>query len=400
MSQRDFNLPDLGEGLEDAEVVRWLVSEGDEVELNQPIVEVDTAKALVEIPSPFKGKVLKLHGAEGDTVKVGEPLITFELEGEEESGRTSVLVGYGVDEKSKVKRRRRLSSAAEPAAEPSSVAASPPVRRLAAEMGVDLGSIRGSGPGGRITRDDVLAATGSSTEAAGELGPEERLVVKGVRRLIAERMTRSASEIPHVTTFLSVDCTALLAVRDEVQRNAADLKVSPLPVLAKAFLEVCKEYPKLNASFDAAANEIVLKKYYHLGVATDTERGLIVPVVRDADGLDFLELAKQISRLSTAVRDGTAAVDEVSGSTVTISNVGSFGAESGTPIINYPEAAILAFGVIQDRPVAREGRVEILPMTTLSLSFDHRMTDGAEAGRALLALKNLLEDGEKLRALS
>lgn len=398
MAQRDFNLPDLGEGLEDAEVVRWLVSEGDEVELNQPIVEVDTAKALVEIPSPFKGKVLKLHGSEGDTVKVGAPLITFELEGEEETARTSVLVGYGVDEKSKVTRRRRLSSATKPAGETSSVSAPPPVRKLAAEMGVDLASIRGSGPGGRISREDVLAAA-SSTESSEELGPEERVPVKGVRRLIAERMTRSASEIPHVTTFLSVDCTALLEVRDEVQRNAADLKVSALPVLSKAFLEVCKEHPKLNASFDAAANEIVLKKYYHLGVATDTERGLIVPVVRDADGLDFIELAKQISRLSAAARDGTASVEEVSGSTVTISNVGSFGAEWGTPIINYPEGAILAFGVIKDQPAAREGGVEIRAMTTLSLSFDHRMTDGAEAGRALLALKNLLEDGERLSSI-
>jgi pyruvate dehydrogenase E2 component (dihydrolipoamide acetyltransferase) len=172
----------------------------------------------------------------------------------------------------------------------------------------------------------------------------------------------------------------LLEVRDEVQRNAADLKVSPLPVLAKAFLEVCKEHPKLNAS-------------------SDTERGLIVPVVRDADGFDFLELAQQISRLSAAARDGTAAVEEVSGSTVTISNVGSFGAEYGTPIINYPEAAILAFGVIKEKPVAREEQVEIRPVTTLSLSFDHRMTDGAEAGRALVALKNLLEDGKKLREL-
>jgi 2-oxoisovalerate dehydrogenase E2 component (dihydrolipoyl transacylase) len=399
MSQRDFKLPDLGEGLEDAEVVRWLIAEGDEVDLNQPIVEVDTAKALVEIPSPFKGKVVKLHGAEGDTVKVGAPLVTFELEGEEDTGRTSVLVGYGVEEGSKATRRRRLSQRGNPASEPSSVAAPPPVRKLAAEMRVDLGSIRGSGPGGRITREDVLAAQ-SSTGVSQEHGPEERISVKGVRRLIAERMARSASEIPHVTTFLSVDCTALLEVRDEVQEKAGDIKVSPFPVLAKAFLEVCKEHPKLNASFDAAANEIVLKKYYNLGVATDTDRGLIVPVVRDADALDVVELARQIARLSAAVRDGSAAVEEVSGSTVTVSNIGSFGGESGTPIINYPEAAILAFGVIKDQPVAREGTVEIRPTTTLSLSFDHRMTDGAEAGRALLALKSLLEDGKKLRELS
>ena len=400
MATREFRLPDLGEGLEDAEVVRWLVSEGDDVELNQPMVEVDTAKAMVEIPCPFHGKVAKLHAAEGDTVKVGAVLVSFEVEGEETT-RTSVLVGYGVDEETKVHRRRRLTKRGDAdetrrtAAGPSGPKAAPPVRKLAADLGVDISSITGTGPGGRVTREDVLAA---SPDGAGSSSQEERVAVKGVRKLIAERMAQSASEIPHVTTYLSIDCGELLAVKEEVQKGA-DLKVTALPILAKAFVSVCKDHPKLNASFDAARGEIVLKRYYHLGVATDTERGLIVPVVKDADAMDFLSLAREISRLSAAAREGSAKVEDLSGGTVTVSNVGSFRAEYGTPIINPPEAAILAFGLIEERPVVREGKILARPMATLSLSFDHRVTDGAEAGRALSDLKDLVENGEKLRAL-
>ncbi len=386
-----FRLPDLGEGLEEAEVVRWLVAEGDTVTLNQPLVEVDTAKALVEIPSPRAGKVVTLHATATQTVKVGSPLVSFEVEGaadEPVASRTAVLVGYGVDEGAPVARRRRLVAPPERLA---AVQAPPPVRKLAAEMGVDLASTSGSGPQGRITREDVLAAAGP----AGTAG-DERIAVTGVRKLVAEKMTTSVREIPHVTTFLSVDATHLLAVRDRI-KEATAVKVSPLAVVAKAFVQICAKHPKLNSRFDAAASEIVIRRTINLGIATDTERGLVVTVVREADSRNVAELAADIERLAAAAREGKAKPEDLTGSTVTISNVGSFGAEYGTPIINYPEASILALGVIADRPVALAKKVTIRPMATLSLSFDHRVLDGAEAGRALKDLKELLEDSERLK---
>jgi 2-oxoisovalerate dehydrogenase E2 component (dihydrolipoyl transacylase) len=422
---REFKLPDLGEGLEDAEVVRWLVSEGDEVRLNQPLVEVDTAKALVEIPSPVAGKVAKLHASEGAVVKVGAPLVTFEVAEEAaEAKRTAVLVGYGVEDQPKVARRRRLrpkdglgvrpqppkrseSASAEPSAPSGSspptgvVLAAPPVRKLAKEMGVDLSRVSGTGTGGRITKDDVVAVAGAGVaEAAPDTDErEERIPIRGVRRRVAERVARSAAEIPHVTTFLTVDATHLLAARDAAQSRAGDKKVSPLAVVARAFVEICKEHPKLNASWDEEAQEIVLKRHYHLGVATDTERGLVVPVIKNADSKDVVDLAAEIARLAAAARQGAAAPEDLSGSTVTISNVGTFGAEFGTPIINWPESSILALGAIVERPLMDSGQLVVRPTVTLSLSFDHRIADGAEAGRALYELKLLLEDPARVRAL-
>jgi 2-oxoisovalerate dehydrogenase E2 component (dihydrolipoyl transacylase) len=422
---REFKLPDLGEGLEDAEVVRWLVSEGDEVRLNQPLVEVDTAKALVEIPSPVAGKVAKLHASEGAVVKVGAPLVTFEVAEEAaEAKRTAVLVGYGVEDQPKVARRRRLrpkdglgvrpqppkrseSASAEPSAPSGSspptgvVLAAPPVRKLAKEMGVDLSRVSGTGTGGRITKDDVVAVAGAGVaEAAPDTDErEERIPIRGVRRRVAERVARSAAEIPHVTTFLTVDATHLLAARDAAQSRAGDKKVSPLAVVARAFVEICKEHPKLNASWDEEAHEIVLKRHYHLGVATDTERGLVVPVIKNADSKDVVDLAAEIARLAAAAREGAAAPEDLSGSTVTISNVGTFGAEFGTPIINWPESSILALGAIVERPLMDSGQLVVRPTVTLSLSFDHRIADGAEAGRALYELKLLLEDPARVRAL-
>lgn len=386
-------LPDLGEGLQDAEVVKWLVEEGDSVDLNQPLVEVDTAKALVEIPSPVGGKVVTLHATEGETVKVGAKLVTFEVEGEEESGRTAVLVGYGAEE-AKSSPRRRLSGTKIDTTRAGGVQAAPPVRKLAGELEVDLDAVSGTGPGGRITREDVLAAAASSKPS----GPEERIAVRGVRKLVAEKMVRSVLEIPHVTTYLTADMTEVMRVQTEA-RKISGVKVTPLAYTGKALIEICKRHPGLNATWDGRKGEIVLKRYYHLGVATDTQRGLIVPVVRDADSHSVLDLAGEIERLSAAARDGKASPEELTGSTITISNVGTFAAEYGTPIINYPESAILALGVIEDRPVAREGQILVRPMVTFSLSFDHRILDGAEAGRALKDLKALLEDPDGIASL-
>ncbi|TMK87389.1 MAG: 2-oxo acid dehydrogenase subunit E2 [Actinobacteria bacterium] len=335
MPAREFLLPDLGEGLDEAEVVAWRVSQGDTVELNQTLVEVNTAKALVEIPSPWEGVVDKLHAAEGDVVKVGQPLVTIQVEGAEEPEarpkRRAMLVGYGVEEEEEKEQGpppARVPAAARGDGRAAPVPASPPVRRLAKEMGVELAAVAGTGPGGRVTREDVLAAASGAGPAL-EPG-DERIPVRGVRRLTAEKMARSAREIPHVTTFLTVDAINLEAFRQELQQETGS-RITALPVVVRAFVEVVKEHRALNATFDAEASEIILRGDVNVGIATDTERGLLVPVVRHADGLGIVELAGEIARLVRAAREGRSSPQELSGGTVTVTNVGSFGAEYGTP---------------------------------------------------------------------
>jgi pyruvate dehydrogenase E2 component (dihydrolipoamide acetyltransferase) len=442
VAERVFNLPDLGEGLEDAEIVEWKVSEGDTVELNQPLIEVNTAKALVEIPSPVAGVIRTLHGANGDVVEVGKPLVTFEVEsgappsaegeaaaaaGQQASGgdgqpkREAVLVGYGVDEGSQAATRRpklrppgprraAAATAASAAPTPSSgeeVRATPPVRRLARERGVDLAAVSGTGPEGRITREDVLKAT-AGTAAGGDRDQpkapaaptegEERIPVKGVRRMIAEKMARSWREIPHVTTFHTVDATEIEALRKELSASSGT-KVSGLSIVVRALADVCARHPKLSSSWDEDAHEIVLKHAVHVGIATDTERGLMVPVVRHAAQKPVTQIASEIAELVEAARAGKATLEQLTGGTVTVTNVGTFGSAYGTPIINIPEAAILALGRVQERAVAVNGAIAARPSVTLSLSFDHRVLDGADADKAMTDLRELLESAERLRAL-
>ncbi len=374
MPTRTFLLPDLGEGLEEAEVSRWLVAEGERVELNQPLAEVETAKATVEIPSPHAGVVARLHAAEGDLVRVGAPLVTFEVE---------EAAGLPVPPPEAAQ-----SQPEGPAGPTGPVPASPAVRRLARDLGVDLAALAGTGPGGRVTREDV--------ERAARQGPGsadvERIPVRGVRRLIAERLTRAVREIPHVTTFRTVDCLHLEALR-------RDLGVSPLPIVVRALAEACRAHPFLNASFDASRGEILLYRRCHVGIATDTERGLLVPVVRDAGTRGIGEIAAEIERLARAARDGTISPDEMAGGTITVTNTGSYGSEFGTPIINPPQGAILGLGVIEPRALVVGGEVVARPACTLSLSFDHRLLDGRAAGLALGELVDLLERPERLRAL-
>jgi pyruvate/2-oxoglutarate dehydrogenase complex dihydrolipoamide acyltransferase (E2) component len=476
MAERIFNLPDLGEGLEDAEIVEWKVAEGDTVELNQPLVEVNTAKALVEIPSPVAGTVAELHGHPGEMVNVGAPLVTFTVEGaeepegppepaeapeeaaapaaaegEEKPKREALLVGYGVGEESTAKRRRprlrapgprKASAAAEEvvadAPDGGSKKASPVVRKLARERGVDLSAVDGTGPGGRVTREDVLRAspppaasvaaaqpTVPAAEAAAPApepvaksaaepepaapatapkealtatGPEERIPVRGARRLIAQRMTRSWQEIPHVTSFHTVDATHIEALRQELTQSSGT-KVSALAVIVRALVEVCRDHPLLNSSFDGDAGEIVVRKSYHVGIAADTDRGLLVPVVRDVDGKGITEAAREIAQVVEAARSGSATPEQLTGSTITVTNYGAFGSEAGTPIINHPEATILGVGRIQPRPMVVDGRVEARTAVTLALSFDHRVLDGADADRAMTALRELLESPFRLGSL-
>ena len=443
MPERVFNLPDLGEGLEDAELVDWKVAEGDVVELNQPLVEVNTAKALVEIPSPVAGRITTLHGQAGDVIEVGKPLVTFEVEegappsaegeaaaaagqqakgGDGQGKREAVLVGYGVGEGGGGKKRpklkppgpRRARGTTDVAAEypvptgpppPPGIAAkgaraTPPVRRLAREQGVDLATVDGTGPDGRITREDVLRAASGPTPSAprhvAPAGEDQRIAVRGVRRLIAEKMARSWREIPHVTTYHTSDATYIEELRRELTEETGT-KVSALAIVARALAQICHAHPLLNSSWEG--DEIVLKAGVHMGIATDTERGLMVPVVREADRKGIIELAAEIAQVVEAARAGRATPEQLTGSTITTSNVGTFGSNSGTPIINMPEAAILALGRIEQRALVVDGEVVARPAVTLSLSFDHRVMDGADADRAMTDLRKTLESPFRLGAL-
>jgi 2-oxoisovalerate dehydrogenase E2 component (dihydrolipoyl transacylase) len=367
MAERVFAMPDLGEGLEEGEIVSWLVAEGDEVALNQPLVEVETAKMTVEIPSPFAGVIAKLHAGAGDAVAVGAPLVTF-----------SVL-GGGIPAKEPVE----SSGSAEQAA--GSVAATPAVRKRAKDLGIDLATVTGTGPDGRVTAEDVERASGTDADL-----DSERVTVSPIRRTIARRMEQAAS-IPHVTTFRTVDATSLEAVR-------AEFEVSPLPVFIAALCRTIAAHPILNAAW--ADDAIVVHSTVHAGIAVDTDRGLFVPVIRDAGTRGIADLSAEIRRLAVAARAGSLSPDEATGATISVSNTGSYGSEAGTPLLNPPNAVTIALGVIEPRAlVTGDGAVEARWACTISLTFDHRVLDGAAAGRALTDLVHLLEDADALREL-
>jgi pyruvate dehydrogenase E2 component (dihydrolipoamide acetyltransferase) len=353
-----FAMPDLGEGLEEGEIVAWLVAEGDEVLLNQPIVEVETAKATVEIPSPHVGRVATLHGAVGDTVPVGSALVTFTVadEADEDGGSA-------------------------PAAS-SRVTATPAVRKLAKDLGIDISSARGSGPGGRITVEDVRAWDAGWTRTVSR-------PVTPVRREIARRLTDVAA-IPQVTTFRTLDCSALDAFRRE-------LEVSPLPVFIAAMARTCADHPLLNSSWgDDSIHEF---HAVHVGVATDTDYGLMVPVLRNAQATGIATMAAEVKRLAEAARGGHLHPDDLRGATIGVSNTGSYGSEAGTPLLNPGNAVTIALGVIAPRALVVDGEVAARLACTLSLTFDHRVLDGAAAGRALTDLVELLKDPARLRDL-
>jgi 2-oxoisovalerate dehydrogenase E2 component (dihydrolipoyl transacylase) len=446
LPERDFKLPDLGEGLTEAEVVRWLVHEGDAITLNQPIVEVETAKAMVEIPAPYSGTVKKLHASEGDSVDVGAPLLRVDTGGaagvttggngaaqaapeaqEAQEGRQPTLVGPG--ERQQVRRRRLVGHGgssgstgggrpAAPAPPPTRPKATPPVRKYAKERGVDLEQVDGSGKDGRITREDVdralaPAASAAAPAAAGvaEAEPlpalrpsrertEQRIPVRGTRKQIAAAMVASKFSIPHVTEFLSVDVTNLMALRERLRAlpAAAEVKVTPLAIIAKAVCAALRQYPLMNSSWEEDASEIVVRGYVNLGIATDTDGGLLVPNVKDADTLGVLDLAGEIARVTTLARERRASVEDLTGGTITITNVGGFGVETGTPIINKPECAIIATGLIAPRPWVVDGELAVRHVMTASVSFDHRIVDGAYAARFLAHLRDLLEQPVLLAA--
>jgi pyruvate dehydrogenase E2 component (dihydrolipoamide acetyltransferase) len=521
---KQFKLPDVGEGLTEADIVKWLVQPGDAISINQIIVEIETAKALVELPSPYDGVVQDLLVPEGQSADVGTPIITVNVEAEagadgapaaapaaaapaaaattpvaadsaaaadspagappgapappteisqapEEGAvepgvygspapkeeRQAVLVGYGVKLGSTKRRARKpgpaaqgsagsggARAAAEPAvpavAQPArastpngtaemhgqriSVLAKPPVRKLAKDLGVDLRTLSGTGPSGSITRDDIQAAAGTGraagqdagaapgTEATGlthvaamrlaSLPREERIAIRGVRKHTAVAMTSSAFTAPHVSEFLQIDMTETMAATARLKSlpEFEGIRVSPLLLLAKALLIAADRHPMINSSWDEAAQEIVIKHYVNLGIAAATDRGLVVPNVKDAHALSLPGLAQALSELAATARAGKSTPADMRGGTITITNVGVFGVDTGTPIITPGEAAILAFGQVKDAPWVVDGQLAIRKVCTLSLSFDHRIVDGDTGSAVLREVGAMLTDPLRMLAWS
>ncbi len=432
---RPFLLPDLGEGLTEAEIVAVLVAEGDLIREDAPFLEVETDKAQVEIPSPMAGRIEKIHVQPGQTVRVGEVLVTFADAGEAAARPAPAPPPAGV-----------VSAAAPgpglapaPQRDGGPVPATPGTRRLARELGVDLRIVRGSGPGGRVTDVDVRAAAGGEASKYGESpsgarkraaaagpppaparpaakplaaigleppplpafeqwGPVERAPLSHLRRTIADRMTLSATLVPHVTHFDRADITELDAL---IRRNLEAAREQGVTLTLTGFLLeatalALRAHPQFNASVDAAAGELILKRYYHLGVAVATERGLIVPVLRDVDRKPVMEIARALGALAQRVRDGKATIEDLRGGTFTISNIGALGGTGAIPIINYPEVAILGVARAREEAVVREGQIVPRLMLPLSLTFDHRVADGADGARFASDIVRRLEHPDQL----
>ena len=418
---RTFVLPDLGEGLVEAEIRSILVREGEVVKEDAPLLEVETDKAQVEIPSPFAGRVEKIHVQPGQTVKVGQALVSFaEVSGAAPAAAPAVA---------RVSAPAVARPAASKPADGSAVAATPATRRLARELGVDLQGVRGSGPGGRITDDDVRGATGKAPAGAPaaarapapsgpakplarvgleppslpkfeQWGPVERQPLSHLRRTIAERMALSAALIPHVTHFDRADVTELdaMVARSVETAKQQGITLTLTSFLLKAAALALREHPQFNASLDPGAGELILKRYCHIGVAAATERGLIVPVIRDVDTKPVLEVARELGALAQRVREGRATLDELRGGTFTVTNIGALGGTGAIPIINYPEVAILAVARGREEAVVRNGQIVPRMMLPISITFDHRVADGADGARFAQAIIRRIEAPELLFA--
>jgi pyruvate dehydrogenase E2 component (dihydrolipoamide acetyltransferase) len=404
---KQFRFPDVGEGITEGEVVRWLVKEGDEVKADQTLAEIETDKAIVEMPSPYAGTVLKLHFKEKDVVKVGDVLVTIGAKGEAvpEAGAAAAppAVGRG-PAAAQVSGIKGPTSPAVPAGE---ILATPKVRNLAREVGVDLSSVQGTGPGGRITEEDVRSAKEKPAEKKLQIkvkskydfyGNLERIPLRGVRRATARHMRESLDKAAHVTHCDEADAAGLVALREKMkaEAEARGVKLTYLPLIVKALIEALKLHPTLNASLDDDEGEIVVKKYYNIGIAVDVPDGLIVPVVKMADQKSVLDIAEEIQNLAKAAKERSLDLADLRGGTFSITNVGVIGGYAATPIINYPEVAILATMKIEDRARVANGAVVVRKTLPLCLSFDHRVNDGAEAARFTKDLIRFLEEPEKL----
>ncbi|MFI6004315.1 dihydrolipoamide acetyltransferase family protein [Streptomyces sp. NPDC051366] len=475
MTIREFKMPDVGEGLTEAEILKWYVQPGDTVTDGQVVCEVETAKAAVELPIPFDGVVHALLFEEGTTVDVGQVIISVQTgpaeaeapaaavaapaaaaapaEAPAAAARQPVLVGYGVSEASTKRRPRKAAPGAAaapvvpaaPAAAQNGTAAAaaglngnghaggerplakPPVRKLAKDLGIDLASVVPTGEGGVVTREDVHAAAAAAIapQAAVAQAPaaaaavpaqaqvqavapasvpggasarETRIPVKGVRKVTAQAMVGSAFTAPHVTEFITFDVTRTMKLVQELKADPdlAGLRINPLLLIAKAVLVAIRRNPDVNASWDEAAQEIVLKHYVNLGIAAATPRGLIVPNIKDADAKTLGELSTALSELVATARDGKTSPADMQNGTITITNVGVFGVDTGTPILNPGESAILAVGAIKLQPWVHKGKVKPRHVTTLALSFDHRLIDGELGSRFLADIAAVLEHPRRL----
>jgi len=429
----ELKLADLGEGMHEAEIVEWLVKVGDTVKLDQTVVKVETDKAVVEIPSPVTGRVAEIRVQDGQTARVGDVLVVFDAPTPSNGDNAASAKGQGaattVPPAVPSSSPTPATQTTQPTAPKQRVLAAPAVRKLAFEMGVDLEQVTPSNPNGRVSIEDVKAIaerrsqTESSPAAATSVPApktaedalpqtgerqalqttapavqDERQPLTGLRKRVAEHMERSWRTIPHATAFDEVDGGGLVALREALKPIAEKrgIRLTYIPLLIKLLIPLLKEFPVFNASLDEERREIIYKRSYHIGVAAATPEGLLVPVLRNADRLTLLEIASSVERLIDGAKKRTLSLPEVSGSTFTLNNVGSFGGGSGTPIINHPEVAILAFGRIQDKPVVQQGTVVVRPMMPLALSFDHRLIDGALSGAFLARFKELVENPQQL----
>ena len=439
-----FNLPDVGEGLTEAEIVSWKVKPGDTVKVNQVIVEIETAKSLVELPCPFEGVISELMANEGDTVEVGKPLISATVAdgavgatvSEAVSSaslheavadvastaaaaeeRTPNLVGYGVADPNGPVRRKRASAplpaaaAAAAAVVPAPagllavqphpethVLAKPPIRKLAADLGVDLGKVTPTGLNGDITREDVLGSAQQASVFRNLSTPaapserEERIPVKGVRKAIANAMVSSAFTAPHVSIFVDVDATRTMEYvkRLKASTDFAGTKVTPLLIMAKAMMWAVRRNPMVNATF--TAEEIIVHNFVNFGIAAATPRGLIVPNIKDADKMSMLELAQAIEQLAATAREGKTTPADMKDGTITITNIGVFGVDTGTPILNPGEVAIVALGSIRPKPWVVNNEIQVRQVTTIGATFDHRVVDGDVASRFVQDVASVIEE--------
>ena len=421
----ELKLADLGEGMHEAEVVEWLVKVGDTVKLDQTVVKVETDKAIVEIPAPVAGRVSEIRVPNGQTAKVGEVLVVFDAPSASTNG----------DSTASTKGAHTTATIAQAATPPTPAAsttqsttpkprvlAAPAVRKLAFELGIDLEQVTPSNANGRVSVEDVkafaekakaspipsstpvgtrfIASETAASQKSAEQPPaqDERQPLTGLRKRIAEHMERSWRIIPHATAFGEVDASGLVALRDALKPGAEKrgIRLTYMPLLVKLLIPVLKEFPIFNASLDEERREIIYKRSYHIGIAAATPDGLLVPVLRNADRLTLLEIAANVDRLIEGAKQRTLTLPEVSGSTFTLNNVGSFGGSTGTPIINHPEVAILAFGRIEDKAIVEHGAVIVRPIMPLALSFDHRLIDGALSGAFMGRFKELVEHPQQL----
>ncbi|WP_156290476.1 dihydrolipoamide acetyltransferase family protein [Oceanobacillus salinisoli] len=408
----EFKFPDIGEGIAEGEIVKWFYKEGDEVKEDDVLCEVQNDKAVVEIPSPVDGTVKTIHVAEGEVATVGNVFVTLDAEGYESEEAEEV---EEAPKEEPVEKAEQKSEAADATDDGKRVIAMPSVRKYAREKDVNITAVTGTGKNGRILKEDIDAFLngGQATTAAeaapeakeeeapkkpyvpaGEEFPETREKMSGIRKAIANAMVNSKRTAPHVTLMDEVDVTELVSHRKKFKQVGLDqgIKLTYLPYVVKALVSALKQYPILNASVDDATDEIVQKHYYNIGIAADTEKGLLVPVVKHADRKSIFGISQEINELAEKARSGKLAPGEMQGASCTITNIGSAGGQWFTPVINHPEVAILGIGRIAEKPVVKDGEVTIAPVLALSLSFDHRVVDGATAQNALNQIKRLLSD--------